>query len=134
MHSFVRRGRPEFVASLCRPVRSAGWARRIIPTTRMTRSYRRLLVHHSHQAECICSMRRPIVFRPHANIAHFVFSLVIEAERLESGLRRTFVEPASRKHAASSLYSHHRSAGTLVLDHIDFKAGVLKMILVGLVD
>ena len=79
-------------------------------------------------------MRRPIVFRPHANIAHFVFSLVIEAERLESGLRRTFVEPASRKHAASSLYSHHRSAGTLVLDHIDFKAGVLKMILVGLVD
>ena len=32
-------------------VRSAGWARRIIPTTRMTGSYRRLLVHDRHKAK-----------------------------------------------------------------------------------
>src|SRR3974390_1311289 len=74
------------------------------------------------------------MFRPEANVAGFVLALMIEAKRLNPGLRCFLVEPATRENAAGRFDAQSGRAGSLVGNYIDFKARILKMIFVGLVN
>src|SRR6516165_9736570 len=74
------------------------------------------------------------MFRPEANVAGFVPALMIEAKRLNPGLRGFLVKPTARENAAGRFDAQGGRAGSLVGNYIDFKARILKMIFVGLVN
>jgi hypothetical protein len=74
------------------------------------------------------------MFRPEANVAGFVPALMIEAKRLNPGLRGFLVKPAARENAAGRFDAQRCCAGPLVGNYIDFKARILKMIFIGLVN
>ena len=74
------------------------------------------------------------MFRPEANVAGFVLALMIEAKRLNPGLRCFLVKPTARENAAGRFDAQRGRAGSLVGNYIDFKARILKMIFVGLVN
>jgi hypothetical protein len=94
----------------------------------------RLFVHDGHESKSIGRVRRPVVLRSQANVARLIFALVIEAERLNPGLRCFLVEPTARENPAGRLDAQRGRAGSLVGNYIDFKARILKMIFVGLVN
>ena len=96
--------------------------------------HRRLFVHDRHETKSVGRVRRPVVFWPEANVAGFVLALMIEAKRLNPGLRRFLVKPTARENAAGRFDSQRGRAGSLVGNYIDFKARILKMIFVGLVN
>ncbi|MGC2078248.1 MAG: hypothetical protein WA728_19875 [Xanthobacteraceae bacterium] len=74
------------------------------------------------------------MFRPEANVAGFVPALMIEAKRLNPGLRGFLVKPTARENAAGRFDAQRGRAGSLVGNYIDFEARILKMISVGLVN
>jgi hypothetical protein len=69
-----------------------------------------------------------------ANVARLIFALVIEAERLNPGLRCFLVKPTARQDAAGRFDPQCGRACSLVGNYIDFKVRVLKMIFLGLVN
>src|SRR6516162_7087372 len=74
------------------------------------------------------------MFRPEANVAGFVPALMIEAKCFETRLRGFLVKPTARENAAGRFDAQRRRACPLVGNYIDFKARILKMIFVGLVN
>src|SRR5215831_10294707 len=77
---------------------------------------RRLLVSDCHIPECVCRMARPIMFWAQTDTALLVLTLVIVAKRVASSFSRRLIEPASRKDAPRRFYTHHRGAGSGILD------------------
>jgi hypothetical protein len=67
------------------------------------------------------------VFRPEADIARFVLSLMVIAKRLAASFRGFFVEPATRKDAPRCLNPQHRRARPLIGDNVNLETGILKM-------
>ena len=94
----------------------------------------RLFVHDRHESKSIDRVRRPVVLRSQANVARLILTLVIETERLNPGLCCFLVKPTARENAAGRFDSQRGRAGSLVGNYIDFKARILKMIFVGLVN
>jgi len=74
------------------------------------------------------------MFRPQANVAGFVPALMIEAKRLNPGLRGFLIKPTAWENAAGRFDAQRGRAGSLVGNYIDFKACIMKMIFLGLVD
>ena len=61
-------------------------------------------------------MARPIVLWPETDVAVWVATFVIVAERVTPRLSRRLIEPAAEKHSPSRFYAHHRGAGSGILD------------------
>jgi hypothetical protein len=79
-------------------------------------AHRWLFVAHSHVAERIRGVARPIVFWPKTYVAIFVPTLMVVAERITTGLSLLFIEPAFREDATSCLDTHHCRAGAGIFD------------------
>src|SRR5688572_97921 len=83
-----------------------------------------LVSSDTHEAECVSSVRRPVVLGTKTNLALLVFLLVIPANGLDAWLCRFFVEPDRREHAPSDLDAVLRSALALVRHHLNAVASV----------
>jgi hypothetical protein len=68
---------------------------------------------------------RPIVLWPETDVAVWVATLVIVAERVTPRLSRRLIEPAAEKHSPSRLDPHHCRARAAVLNcRRTFEAGL----------
>jgi len=74
------------------------------------------------------------MFRPEADVAGFVLALMIEPKRLETCLRRFLVKPTAWKNAPRRLDPQHGRSWSLIGNNVDLETGVLKVILVGLMN
>jgi hypothetical protein len=65
------------------------------------------------------------MFWPETDVAVFVFSLMVVAERIASSFGRLLVEPATRKYSPCRFNPHHRRTSASVLYRIStFKTGL----------
>src|SRR5581483_5125997 len=75
----------------------------------------RRLIADRHQAEPVRGVRAPVVIGAQANVAGFVFALMIVAECIEATLDGWRLrEPTEREHPSRGLDTHHGRASALV--------------------